>query len=109
MKKIEEEKRKKIEEYKKRMEIDYSDAGIYDGVELVESIIKIYRSYNFKTKIIAASVRNAIQVRKVAEIGVDIATIPFHVVKEMISHYKTREGMKKFLEDVVEEYKEIFK
>jgi len=109
MKKIEEEKRMNVEDYKKRVEIDHSDAGIYDGIELVESIIKIYRSYNFKTKIIAASIRNAIQVRKVAEMGVDIATIPFHVIKEMISHYKTREGMRKFLEDVVEEYEGIFK
>ncbi|RLF51455.1 MAG: transaldolase, partial [Thermoplasmata archaeon] len=75
----------------------------------VESIIKIYRAYGYKTKIIAASIRNAIQVRKVAEMGVDIATIPFNVLKEMISHYKTREGMKKFMEDVVEEYRNIFK
>ena len=70
--------------------------------------MKIYKAYNFKTKVIAASIRNAYQVRKVAEIGVDIATIPFHVIKEMISHYKTMEGMKRFVEDVVEEYKAIF-
>lgn len=95
--------------YKKMASIDFSDRGIYDGIELVESIIKIYRVYGYKTKIIAASIRNAIQVRKVAEMGVDIATIPFNVLKEMISHYKTREGMKKFMEDVVEEYRNIFK
>jgi len=113
IKKIEEMQRKEkkgdvAELYEELTSIDYSDEGIYDGVELIESIIKIYRAYNFKTKIIAASVRNALQVRKVAEMGVDIATIPFAVIKEMISHYKTMEGMKKFMQDVVEEYRAIF-
>jgi len=28
-------------------------------------------------------------------LGIDIAIIPFAVIKEMISHYKTMEGMKK--------------
>lgn len=113
LKKIEEMERAKIKGslpdlYHNMACIDYSDCGIYDGIELVESILKIYKAYNFKTKVIAASIRNAYQVRKVAEIGVDIATIPFHVIKEMISHYKTMEGMKRFVEDVVEEYKAIF-
>ena len=94
--------------YKKMASLTLSDNGIYDGIEFVESIVKIYRAYNFKTKIIAASVRNVLQVRKVAEIGVDIATIPFKVIKEMINHPKTIEGMKKFTQDVVEEYRAIF-
>ena len=91
-----------------KMKERYADNGIYSGVELLSSIIKIYRAYGFKTKIIAASIRNSQQVRQVAEMGVDIATIPFHVIKEMIIHYKTMEGMKKFMEDVVEEYRELF-
>ncbi len=109
VKKLEEMERKKKQGYNEIASIDYGDKGIYDGIELVESILKIFKAYNFKTKIIAASIRNSYQVRKVAEMGVDIATIPFHVIKEMISHYKTMEGMKKFMEDVVEEYKAIFK
>ena len=96
------------ERYKKMASISFSDDGIYDGIEFVESIVKIYRAYNFKTKIIAASVRNVLQVRRVAEMGVDIATIPFKVIKEMINHPKTIEGMKKFTQDVVEEYRAIF-
>lgn len=94
--------------YEKLLSDRYSDNGIYDGIELLESIIKIYHAYNFKTKIIAASIRNSFQVRKCAELGVDIATIPFKVLKEMISHYKTKEGMRKFVQDVVDEYKSIF-
>jgi len=94
--------------YTKMASLSLSDDGIYDGIEFLGSIVKIYHTYNFKTKIIAASVRNVMQVRKAAEMGVDIATIPFKVIKEMISHPKTREGMKKFTQDVVEEYRKIF-
>ncbi len=94
--------------YNELKEIEFNDNGIYSGVELTESIIKIYRAYNFKTKIIAASIRNARQVREVAELGVDIATIPFAVIKEMMRHYKTMEGMKKFMQDVVPEYRALF-
>lgn len=94
--------------YKKMTTIDYSDSGIYDGIELIDSILKIYRVYDLKTQVIAASVRNAHQVRQVAEMGVDIATIPFAIIKEMVNHYKTEEGMQKFTEDVVEEYRHLF-
>ena len=94
--------------YESVTSINYNDNGIYSGVELVYDIIEIYRAYDFKTKIIAASIRNARQVRQVAILGVDIATIPFSVIKDMISHYKTMEGMKKFTEDVVEQYEKIF-
>lgn len=94
--------------YRILQDLEMGDEGIYSGVQLTESIIKIYRAYDFKTEIIAASVRNARQVREVAELGVDIATIPFNVIKEMMAHYKTMEGMKKFTADVVPEYRALF-
>jgi len=94
--------------YRILQDLEIGDEGIYSGVELTESIIKIYRAYDFKTEIIAASVRNARQVREVAELGVDIATIPFNVIKKMMVHYKTMEGMLKFTADVVPEYRALF-
>ena len=108
---IEQEERKRSIEkgYEGVAGINYGDNGIYSGVELVYDIIETYEAYGYETKIIAASIRNARQVREVAMLGVDIATIPFAVIKEMIGHYKTMEGMKKFSEDVVEEYEKIFK
>lgn len=84
-----------------------NDDGIYSGVDLIASIQQIYANYEFKTEIIAASVRNARQVRLCAEIGVDIATIPFNVIDDMMVHYKTSEGMKAFCKDVVPEYRAI--
>ncbi len=85
-----------------------NDNGIVSGVDLVGSIRDVFDNYDFETEILSASVRNARQVRELAEVGADIATIPFAILKEMIVHYKTREGMKKFMADTVPEYRKIF-
>jgi len=84
------------------------DDGIYSGVDLVARILRIYRAYGFKTEVIAASIRNPRQVREVAELGVHIATLPFNVLKGMIKHYKTAEGMRSFMSDVVPQYRALF-
>lgn len=86
-----------------------SDEGIVSGVDLVASIKDILENYDLETQIIAASVRNAQQVRELAEVGVHIATIPFEVIKELLSHPKTKEGMVNFLKDKVKDYEELFK
>jgi len=85
------------------------DNGVLSGVDLVGKIQKVYRNYGYKTQVIAASIRNARQVREVAELGVDIATLPFTVIEEMIQHYKTLEGMRSFTADVVPAYEDVFK
>ncbi len=84
------------------------DNGISSGVHLVEEIVHIYRNYNITTEVIAASMRNARQVREVALVGAHIATIPFKVIEEMTQHPKTVEGIKTFTQDVVPEYRELF-
>lgn len=84
-------------------------ADIKSGVDVVRKIKKIFENYKFKTEIIAASIRNARQVMEVAEIGADIATIPFDVIEEMIKHYKTQEGMRNFTKDIIPEYEVLFK
>lgn len=85
------------------------DNGVFSGVDLVAKIVKIYRNYGYKTQVIASSIRNARQVREVAEVGADIATLPFEVILEMVRHYKTLEGMRDFMSDVVPQYEEIFR
>jgi transaldolase len=86
-----------------------NDEGIVSGVDLVASIKEILDNFDFDTEIIAASVRNARQVRELAEVGVHIATIPFSVIKEMVKHPKTFEGMINFMKDTIPEYRETFK
>lgn len=70
-----------------------------DGMELIEEIVEIYDNYDFKTEIIVASVRNINHVRISALLGADIATIPYEVIKKMMNHNLTDQGLKKFLED----------
>ena len=84
------------------------DNGILSGVDLVTKIVDIYKNYDIKSEVIAASIRNPRQVREVALAGAHIATIPFSVVEEMTKHPKTVEGVIKFSQDTVEEYKKIF-
>ncbi|MGM0510575.1 MAG: transaldolase family protein [Thermoplasmatota archaeon] len=85
------------------------DKGINSGVGMVWSIKQIFDNYDFDTKILAASLRTARQVRQCAEIGAEVATIPFSVIEKMMVHYKTSEGMRSFTEDVIPEYQEILK
>ncbi|MCM8791730.1 MAG: fructose-6-phosphate aldolase [Candidatus Omnitrophica bacterium] len=74
-----------------------------NGMELIEKIKQIYNNYNFKTKIIVASVRNPLHILKAALIGADIVTVPFSVIEQLVKHPLTDVGIQRFLED----YKKI--
>ena len=74
------------------------DIGI-DGTALLSEISTIFNNYGIQTEIIAASIRNPIHVSTAALAGCDIATIPYDVLKMMISHPKTTEGINKFIAD----------
>ena len=85
----------------------YDDQGVVSGIDLVAQIVAIFRIYDIKTEVLAASMRNARQVREAALIGADIATVPYPVIQELLVHYKTQEGMEKFTDDIVPEYVDI--
>ncbi|MCD6236257.1 MAG: transaldolase [Thaumarchaeota archaeon] len=97
-----------LDEEVKSVASEGQDNGVYSGVDLIARILRIFRNYGYRTEVIAASMRNARQVREVAELGVHIATVPFYVLKEMLVHYKTIEGVKAFAADVVPSYRKIF-
>jgi transaldolase len=84
------------------------DNGIVSGVDLIEKIVDIFSIHKINTEVLAASLRNARQVREAALTGADIATLPLYVLEDMLNHEKTKEGIVKFSEDVVPEYKNIF-
>lgn len=83
------------------------DDGIVSGVDLVRKCVETFGKRKLKSEILAASIRNPRQFREVAEAGADVATLPFGVMKELLKHEKTAEGMKKFTKDVVPEYAEL--
>lgn len=70
-----------------------------EGMSLIEDIRTAYDNYKIETKIIVASIRHPIHVREAALIGADIATMPFEVFAKLISHPKTDEGIKRFMDD----------
>lgn len=86
-----------------------SDNGVYDGIDLVNQIVEILNKYNFKTEVLAASVRNKRQFREVARAGVGVITVPFFLFKEMLQHPRTEIGLKTFCENVVDEYRDLLK
>ena len=70
-----------------------------DGMILIADIAQIFAMHEIKTEIIAASIRNPIHVIEAAKAGCDIATVPFGVIKQMISHPLTTSGIERFLKD----------
>jgi len=83
------------------------DNGILSGIDLIAQIVDILDIYNFKTEVIAASIRNSRQVREAALSGAHIATLPYGVIMQLLVHYKTQEGIKKFTDDIVPEYADL--
>lgn len=69
------------------------------GMDLIEQIRIIYSNYEFATEILVASIRNPIHVLDAAQMGADVCTIPFSVIKQLAKHPLTDIGLKKFLED----------
>ena len=74
------------------------DVG-HDGMQLVEDIVSIFRSYNIKTKVMAASIRHSLHCVVAAKAGADISTVPFPVLMQMIKHPLTDVGQTRFLQD----------
>ena len=70
-----------------------------DGVELIQQIVHIYRMYDFKTQVLAASIRHTIHIIRCAEAGADVATCPLPVILDLLKHPLTDIGLAKFLAD----------
>lgn len=69
------------------------------GINLIADIAEIFAIHDISTEIISASIRNPIHVIDSAKAGADIATIPYGVIKMMISHPLTTSGIERFLKD----------
>src|SRR3954469_1576714 len=70
-----------------------------DGVELIKQIVHIYRTYNYKTQVLAASIRGPLHIVKCAEAGADVATCPLSSILDLLKHPLTDNGLAQFLED----------
>ena len=71
------------------------DANL-DGVQLIREIKQIYSNFNYKTKILAASIRTKNHVSQSAIAGADVATIPPKVFDTLVNHNLTDQGLEIF-------------
>lgn len=77
------------------------------GLLLIKDIRTVYDNFNFKTKILAASIRTVTHIQEVLKIGADIATIPPKIFHELYKHELTDKGLETFLSDWKKSGKQI--
>ncbi|MFA5576886.1 MAG: fructose-6-phosphate aldolase [Tissierellaceae bacterium] len=70
-----------------------------EGMAIVEDIVQIFDFHGIETEVIAASIRHPLHVMEAAKAGSHIATIPYKVFLQMLSHPLTDLGIERFLKD----------
>jgi len=70
-----------------------------DGMDLIADIREIYDNYDFRTQILAASIRTVNHVTEAAKIGADVMTAPPEVIRKLAMHPLTDKGLEAFLAD----------
>lgn len=69
-----------------------------DGVSLVRSIAEIIRQYNYDTKVMFSSVRNAQHVKDALKAGAHTITVPWKIMKTLTDHHLTDIHTEQFFE-----------
>ncbi len=70
-----------------------------DGISVVAQIVKVYRTYGFKTQVLAASIRHTNHIIRCLEIGADVATCPLKAIEGLLNHPLTDKGLDIFVKD----------
>lgn len=70
-----------------------------DGLAVLREILQIYRAYDFKTQVLAASLRHPMHVVEAAKMGAHIGTMPYKVFEQLFRHPLTDRGLEAFLAD----------
>ena len=70
-----------------------------NGMDLIAEIRTIYDNYDYKTEILAASIRTVNHVKEAALVGADVCTIPAVTIKALVNHPLTDKGLAGFLAD----------
>ena len=70
-----------------------------DGIALIGQMVNIFNAQEYKTQILAASLRHPLHIVQCAEIGADVVTCPFKSIEQLFHHPLTDIGLEKFMED----------
>ena len=71
----------------------------HDGMQVVRETVEIFRLHQLPSRVIAASIRHPLHVLQAARAGAHIATMPFGVLRALVSHPLTERGLERFLAD----------
>ena len=71
----------------------------WDGRHLIEEIADVFATHHIKTEVLAASIREPIQVTDAFRVGADICTISVPIFYQLYKHVLTDKGLEKFDED----------
>jgi len=71
----------------------------HNGMDVVRQIVQIYKNYDYKTQVLAASLRHPLHVVECALAGAHVATMPFKVLELLFNHPLTDKGIATFLSD----------
>ena len=74
------------------------DSG-WDGMQLIQQLVNIFSVQNYKTEILAASIRSVNHIITAAEMGAHVCTCPLDPILGLLKHPLTDIGLAKFLED----------
>ena len=69
------------------------------GMDLVADIVSIFKHYEIKTLVMAASIRHTLHCTLAARAGADIATVPYKTLLQMANHPLTDAGVARFQAD----------
>jgi transaldolase len=78
----------------------------WNGMDLIRSIVQIYKNYGYKTQILAASLRGPMHVIESAMAGAHIGTMPFKVLDLLFNHPLTDRGLDQFAKDWAKVFQE---
>ena len=71
----------------------------WDGLSLIKDIRKIYDRNDVTTQILAASIRNPIDVPNAFGVGADVCTLPYDIFNKLFDHCLTTAGLDQFDKD----------
>ena len=75
------------------------DDSNWDGVQLIEQIVRIYNAQGYATEVLAASIRSPLHIVRCAEAGADVCTCPLSSITGLLKHPLTDLGLAQFLKD----------
>jgi len=70
-----------------------------NGLEVIGEIRELFTAYDYKTQILAASIRSVRHIHEACQFGADIVTIPVKLFDKAFDHPLSVQGLDQFLRD----------